>query len=71
MKGQIDIYFDSNGDGPRLWWGNVFLERAPFTPRWVDSTATYTTSEEAWREAKRILRAQVAFKELEQVVDQV
>lgn len=71
MKGEIHVYFDNSDAGPRLWWANVYLERAAFTPRWINSTSTYTTSEEAWREAKRILRAEVAFKELEQVVDQV
>lgn len=71
MQGRIEIHFEQFTDEPRRWWGDVFLMRAPFVQTWINSTATYTTAEEAWREAKRILRREVAAKELDQVVEQV
>lgn len=71
MYGRIEIHFEQFPEEPRRWWGDVYLIRVPFNQQWLNSTSTYTTAEEAWRHAKRILRAEVAAKELDQVVNQV
>jgi len=71
MRVEVDMFGVLEAGEPRQWWATVFVERGPFMPRWVGSTATYTTQWEAWAEAKRILRADVALEEMDEVLNKV